>query len=96
MERIDEDRSVAPEAVRDVKRWLVSSVLTRDVATPMKHLYMAYRLQGGRRSAREFGDVIVHRCKGLQVKTFGPVHVVIGVAPRWVKTSLERAIEENP
>lgn len=77
----------------EVKGWLRSSVLTRSTSTPLKFLYMAYRLQGGRRSASEFADVIVHRCKGLKVTKHEGIIVVHGVAPRWDAGSLTAVIQ---
>lgn len=80
-------------AIAEVKSWLRNSILSPAAATPMRFLYMAYRLQGGRWSARDFSDVIVHRCPGIRTEKRGDSTVVFGVAPRWDAESLTRVIQ---
>lgn len=77
----------------EIKGWLRGSVLSKGTSTPLQFLFMAYRLQGGRRSASEFADVIVHRCKGLKVTKHEGKVVVHGVAPRWDAGSLTAVIQ---
>lgn len=90
-------RVVDLTAEREVKAWLRNSVLAPAVSTPLQFLYMAYRVQGGRRSAAEFADVIVHRCAGLRIERLRDKAVVHGVAPRWTPETLAEAIHRrNP
>lgn len=83
---------IDPVVEQEVKSWLRGSVLSPGVSTPLQFLYMAYRVQGGRRSAAEFANVILHACKGLRVEAMRGKAVVHGAAPRWTPESLAAAI----
>lgn len=87
--------SLDKRTIREIKDWLLECVHSPKLSTPLAFLNKAYEAQNGRAVRADFKYTLTTLCPGITVVQKGNQLVVLGIAPRWTRGALLRAIRST-